>query len=114
MTRLTEKELEYTLIISVHGLSLSEIPTEEKQKGGGNVPKVTLDRWREDARSVLRVGVARGQLRPETAAKKLGISRGTWFLRMKDPANIRIGELHTLTQMMELTDDEILRIVKRS
>ena len=77
------------------------------------MPKVTLDRWREDARSVLRVGVARGQLRPETAAKKLGISRGTWFLRMKDPENLRVSELHTLQQMMGLTDEEILCIAKR-
>ena len=65
-----------------------------------------------EVRAALKAGEQRRAMKGSAAAKYLGMSKSTYYLRQKKPENVTLCELREIVKFAECTDDEILRMIR--
>ena len=71
-----------------------------------------LEERRLVARAELRRNMELHQMTMGTLAKRLNMTRQTLSRRMREPENLTVDELRLTSKALELSDQQILRIVK--
>lgn len=71
-----------------------------------------LEERRLVARAELRRNMELHQMTMGTLAKRLNMTRQTLSRRMREPENLTVDELRLTSKALELSDSQILRIVK--
>lgn len=71
-----------------------------------------LQRSRALVKAEIGYATERGMSNPQTVAKRIGMPESTYYRRLCEGESIRLSELWKLIKVLQLTDEQVLRIAK--